>query len=368
MGVRRRLSTADLILVGATFGLLCLGVVMVLSASSYEALRDYQDPFHFAKRQLLWAVVGLFGMAFFMNFDYHRLRRLAAPGLAIALILLAAVLVAGRSALGATRWLNLGPIGLQPTEVAKLALVVFLAAYFAGRPERVLSPAGLIVPAGMLGIIVFLVMKQPDFGSALIIIGLTIALLVAAGLRLTWLFGGFAALVPGLIYLAKAKPYRAARLTAFLNPWAYRQDIGYQTIQSLIALGSGGILGLGLGQSRQKFLYLPEQHTDFIFAILGEELGLLGTLTVVILYFVFAWRGFRIAISAPDEFGSLLAAGLTSVVVFQALLNMLVISGSLPITGVTLPLLSYGGSSLAITLSCVGILLNISKHGKEQGG
>ncbi len=360
--------TADLILVGATFGLLCIGVVMVLSASSYEAMRDYGDPFHFGLHQLMAAVVGLLGMAFFMNFDYHRLRRLAAPGLALALILLAAVLLGGRSALGATRWINLGPLSIQPTEIAKLAMVVFLSAYFAGRPERALTLSGLLVPAGILGAVAFLVMKQPDFGSTLIIMGLTTAMLVLAGMRLSWLLGAGLAVLPGLIYLAKAKPYRAARLTAFLNPWAHRQDIGYQTIQSLIALGSGGILGLGLGQSRQKYLYLPEQHTDFIFAILGEELGLLGTLTVVALYFVFAWRGYRIAIGAPDEFGSLLAAGLTSMVVFQAILNMLVISGSLPITGVTLPLLSYGGSSLAITLSCVGILLNISKHGKERGG
>lgn len=365
--MKRKLATADLILVGATFGLLCLGLVMVLSASSYEAMRDYHNSFYFAEKQFLWAVVGLLGMAFFMNFDYHRLRALAAPSLAIALILLAVVLVMGRSALGATRWINLGPVGLQPTEVAKLAMVVFLAAYFAGRPERALSLRGLAIPAGILGLIVFLVMKQPDFGSALIIIGLTVAMFIAAGLRMGWLFGGVAAMLPGLYLIAKAKPYRAARLTAFLNPWAHRQDIGYQTIQSLIALGSGGVLGLGLGQSRQKFLYLPEQHTDFIFAILGEELGLLGTLAVVVLYFVFAWRGFKVAIAAPDEFGSLLATGLTSVIVFQAILNMLVISGSLPITGVTLPLLSYGGSSLAITLSCVGILLNISKHGLERG-
>ncbi|MGE5552442.1 MAG: putative lipid II flippase FtsW [Betaproteobacteria bacterium] len=368
MGVRRKLATADLILVGATFGLLSLGLVMVLSASSYEAMRDYGSPFHFAFHQLLAALVGLAGMAFFMNFDYHRLRRLAAPALAIAIILLAAVLVTGRSALGATRWINLGPLSIQPTEIAKLAMVVFLAAYFAGRPERVLSLSGLAVPAGILGLIVLLVMKQPDFGSTLIIMGLTTAMFILAGIRFSWLIAAGLAVLPGLVYLAKAKPYRAARLTAFLNPWAHRQDIGYQTIQSLLALGSGGILGLGLGQSRQKFLYLPEQHTDFIFAILGEELGLLGTLTVVALYFVFAWRGYRIAINAPDEFGSLLAAGLTSVVAFQAILNMMVISGSLPITGVTLPLLSYGGSSLAITLSCVGILLNISKHGTERRG
>lgn len=366
--MRNRLTTADLILASATFGLLCLGVVMVLSASSYEALRDFNDPFHWGVHQLMAAAVGLVGMAFFMNFDYHRLRRLAAPGMALALLLLALVLVMGRSALGATRWINLGPLSLQPTEVAKLGMVVFLAAYFAGRPERVLSLSGLLVPGGILGIVVALVMMQPDFGSALIIIGLTVAMLILAGIRMGWLVAAAAAMLPGLVYLAKSKPYRAARLTAFLNPWAHRQDIGYQTIQSLIALGSGGILGLGLGQSRQKYLYLPEQHTDFIFAILGEELGLLGTLTVVALYFVFAWRGYRIAINAPDEFGSLLAAGLTTAIVFQAILNMLVISGSLPITGVTLPLLSYGGSSLSITLSCVGILLNISKHSRERGG
>lgn len=366
--MRRKLVTADLILVCAVFGLLCLGVVMVLSASSYEAMRDFQDPFHFGLHQLLAALAGLVGMAFFMNFDYHRLRRLAAPSLALALLLLIVVLVAGRAALGATRWIYLGPLSIQPTEVTKLALVMFLAAYFAGRPERVLTLSGLAIPGGILGIIVFLVMKQPDFGSALIIMGLSVAMLILAGMRIGWLVGAGVALLPGLVYLAKSQPYRAARLTAFLNPWAHRQDIGYQTIQSLIALGSGGILGLGLGQSRQKFLYLPEQHTDFIFAILGEELGLLGTLGVVVLFFIFAWRGYRIAIGAPDEFGSLLAAGLTTSVVFQAILNMLVISGSLPITGITLPLLSYGGSSLAITLASVGIMLNISKHGRERGG
>lgn len=368
VGVRKRLATADLFLVGATFGLLCLGVVMVLSASSYEAMRDYGNPFYFGLHQLVAAGLGVAGMAFFMNFDYHRLRPLSAPFLALALLLLVAVLVAGRSALGATRWLNLGPVSLQPTEVTKLAMVLFLSAYFAGRPERAMTPAGLAVPAGLLGLVALLIMKQPDFGSTLIVMGLTTGMLILAGMPLSRLVWAGLAVLPGLVYLAKAKPYRAARLTAFLNPWAHRQDIGYQTIQSLIALGSGGIVGLGLGQSRQKYLYLPEQHTDFIFAILGEELGLLGTLTVIVLYFVFAWRGYRIAISAPDHFGSLLAAGLTSVVVFQAILNMLVISGSLPITGVTLPLLSYGGSSLAITLSCVGILLNISKHSRERGG
>ncbi|MGE5508269.1 MAG: putative lipid II flippase FtsW [Chitinophagales bacterium] len=366
--MKRRLVTADLILVGAVFGLLCIGIVMVLSASSYEAFHDYGDAFHFGRQQIISAVVGLFGMFFFMNFDYHRLRNLAAPGMLIALVLLAAVLVAGTNALGATRWIRLGPLNLQPTEVAKLAMILFLAAYFSARPQRALSLGGLLAPLGLLGLIVVLVMKQPDFGSTLIIIGLTVAIMVAAGMRWIFLGGAGLAALPALVYLAISKPYRMARLLAFTNPWAHRQDIGYQTVQSLLALGSGGLLGLGLGQSRQKYLYLPEQHTDFIFAILGEELGLLGTLTVVALYFVFAWRGYRIAISAPDEFGALLAAGLTSAIVFQAILNMLVISGALPITGVTLPLLSYGGSSLSITLAGVGILLNISKHAQERRG
>lgn len=360
--MRRQLSAADLILVSATLFLLCIGVVMVLSASSYEAYKDYGDAFYWMKRQLIWVVIGISAMLFFMNFDYHHFRKVATPGLAVSLVLLVIVLFRGHSALGATRWIGFGAFSIQPSEITKVALAAFIAAFYAAKPERIRSWDGLLPVGVVLGLVVGLIMKQPDFGSALVILCITGAMLMAAGMRGSHM-GTLAALtVPALFVLAKAKPYRAARLTAFLNPWAHRQDIGYQTIQSLIALGSGGLIGLGLGQSRQKYLYLPEQHTDFIFAILGEELGLLGTLTVVSLYFVFAWRGFKIAVEAPDHFGSLLAAGLTAAVVFQALLNMLVISGSLPITGVTLPLISYGGSSLAITLSCVGILLNISKQ------
>jgi hypothetical protein len=209
-------------------------------------------------------------------------------------------------------------------------------------------------------------MLEPDFGAAIAFMALTVIQLFAAGVKVLHLGAVGLAGVPAFVYLAMSEPYRMRRLLAFINPWADPLNTGYQTIQSLLAIGSGGIFGLGLGQSRQKFAYLPENHTDFIFAILAEELGLLGTIFVLFLIFVFAWRGLRIAISAPDYFGSVLAVGVTSLIIFQALLNIAVISGSLPITGLTLPLISYGGSSLAITMAGVGILLNISKYSSPR--
>jgi cell division protein FtsW len=365
--MKRHLRTADLILAIATAAMLGVGVVMVLSASSFEAFRDYGDAFHFVKAQLLWASLGFAAMLFFMKVDYHYFRRFAWAGIATAIGLLLLVLVAGREVMGARRWIPIGPFGLQPTELTKIAMIFFIARLFADRPNRALSlTEGILPVVGVLGVIVLLIMKQPDFGSALVIIMTAVTMLFVAGMRMAYLYGLGLAGIPVLVWLAVSEPYRMARLLAFVDPWKDPQGKGYQTIQSLLALGSGGILGLGLGQSRQKFLYLPEQHTDFIFAILGEELGLIGTVSVITLFFVFAWRGYKIAIDAPDHFGSLLAAGITSMVVFQGVLNMGVISSLLPITGVTLPMISYGGSSLTISLAAIGILLNVSKHGVQH--
>lgn len=367
MGVRRETGTADLLLFMVTVLLIGLGVVMVFSASSIRGYNVYGDPLYYLKRQLIWAAIGFVGMFTAMKIDYQVYRRLATPLLAVSLALLGLVLVVGSEVGGTKGWINLGFMSLQPSELTKLALIIYTASYLAGNQEKVKNFwGGVVLPLGWAGLAVVLVMLEPDFGAAIAFMALTVIQLFAAGVKVLHLGAVGLAGVPAFVYLAMSEPYRMRRLLAFINPWADPLNTGYQTIQSLLAIGSGGIFGLGLGQSRQKFAYLPENHTDFIFAILAEELGLLGTIFVLFLIFVFAWRGLRIAISAPDYFGSVLAVGVTSLIIFQALLNIAVISGSLPITGLTLPLISYGGSSLAITMAGVGILLNISKYSSPR--
>ncbi len=363
----KQARTADLVLFITTVALLCIGIVMVYSASSVKAYQQYHDSMFFLKRQLLWAVVGIVAMLTTMRIDYQIYRKWAWPILLGTVGLLVLVILIGADIRGSKAWINLGFLSIQPTEIAKLALVLFISAYFTRRQDQVGSLwHGLLPPLGILGIVLALIMLQPDFGSVLAIAATAFIIFIAAGFR-TWQLTLLAlASVPVFVALAIAEPYRLRRLLAFLDPWKDPLDTGYQTIQSLMALGSGGLFGLGLGQSRQKFNYLPENHTDFIFAILGEELGLIGTLGILLLIFLFAWRGFKIAITAPDYFGSLVAVGVTSMIVFQALMNIGIISGVLPITGVTLPLVSYGGSSLAITLAGIGILLNISKYSSPR--
>lgn len=359
----RERQPADLILFTAVVVLLALGVAMVFSASSVKALVEYGDSLHFLKRQLLWAALGLGIMFFTVEVDYRAYRRLSWPTFLLSLVLLLLVALTGPRIRGTKGWLELGFFNIQPVEVAKLALTSFLASYL-DRKQRAIRTfwSGVAVPMMWVGLVVALVMLQPDFGSAMVIVGMAFLQLFAVGARLEHLSLVALAGLPAVAALAILEPYRLRRLAAFLNPWADPRGSGYQTIQSLLALGSGGLSGLGLGQSRQKFAYLPENHTDFIFAILGEELGLLGTTLVLLLFFIFLWRGLRIALLAPDFFGSALAVGITVMIVFQALMNIAIISGALPITGITLPFISYGGSSLAISLAGIGILLNISKQ------
>ncbi|MBO8126017.1 MAG: putative lipid II flippase FtsW [Firmicutes bacterium] len=356
--------TPDYLLFGVTIALLCLGIVMVYSASSARAYAQLGDAAFYLKRQVLWIIVGLVALYITMHIDFHYWQRLAWPAMVFSLVSLVTVVLVGDVISGSKRWIDLGFFNFQPTELTKLALVLFLSTFFSRLSKEKLSSftKGFVPPLLWIGITDLLIMLQPDFGSVVAISGVAFILLFTAGIPWGYLGLLAGATIPALWGLAWAEPYRVRRLMAFLNPWADPSDTGYQTIQSLLALGSGGFFGLGLGQSRQKFSYLPANHTDFIFAILGEELGLLGTITVLALFMVFAFRGFRIALKAPDFFGSLLATGLTSMIVFQAAMNIGVISGALPITGITLPLISYGGSSLAITLASIGILLNISAH------
>ncbi|MBX5435588.1 MAG: stage V sporulation protein E [Alicyclobacillaceae bacterium] len=355
----------DLVILAVTLLLLTFGVVMVHSASSVLSMQKFHDPYYYLKRQLLWAGLGVAAMWAMSNYDYHNLRRWA-PRLAVfSFALLVVVLIpgVGVNRNGSQAWLGIGSFGVQPSELAKLALVLFLAHYLADAGERMHSFARGFLPPLLLALgAVGLIMLEPDLGQSVVIMGTTVVMLFAAGARLGHLsaLGGLG--LAGFAALVAEDPERISRITSFLDPWSDPRGSGYQIIQSLYAIGSGGMLGLGLGNSRQKYLYLPEPQTDFIYSILSEELGFLGAATVLALFAVLVWRGFRTAIFAPDEFGALLAAGITGMIAVQMVINVGVVTGSIPATGVTLPFISYGGSSLTLMLTGVGILLNISKQ------
>lgn len=356
--------TPDVYLFIATIALLSLGIVMIYSASAIVALDQFGDSAFFLKRQLLWALLGLGAMSVALTIHYERLRRATPVLLLLVAVALVAVLVpgVGRVAGGARRWIALGPLNFQPAEAAKLVLVLYLANYLTNRGVAVRRIATvwppLLVTGGLFGLLVL----QPDMGSAMMLGGLAAVMLFLGGASLWHLMGLGLAALPPLALVTVWEAYRVRRLLAFLDPWGDPRGSGFHIIQSLLALGSGGLLGLGLGASRQKFFYLPERHTDFIFAILGEELGLMGTGAVILLFAFVAVRGFRIARAAPDRYGTLLASGITASIVGQAILNVGVASGLLPITGVPLPFLSFGGSSLLTSCLGVGILLNISQY------
>ncbi len=348
----------------------CIGVVMVYSASAVVAQAQYHDSAWFLKRQLLYTVLGLVAMSVAWRLHYDKLRALTLPLLGLTLLTLVLVLVPhiGREAGGARRWLSFGgPLNFQPAELAKLTMILYLANFLANRGPRVREfGAGLVPPLIVLALFALPVVKQPDLGSALILALITFALLFVGGVNLLHLFLMGAAAVPVVLLTILHAGYRAHRLLAFLDPWKDPQGTGFHIIQSLLALGSGGILGLGLGHSRQKFFYLPERHTDFIFSIIGEELGLLGTAFVILLFLLLAVWGYRIASRAPNRYAALLVSGLTTMLVGQAVLNIGVVSGSLPITGVPLPFISFGGSSLVLSYIAVGIILNVSQYAYEE--
>jgi cell division protein FtsW len=355
---------SDRILFGAVVVLVLLGALMVFSASAVMASEKFGTSYYFLIRQLLWAGVGLAPMVLLMNLDYRRLRHplLIFPALGLQLILLVVVLFADRSH-NTHRWLHLGPAGFQPSELSKIVLVIFLAYFLELRKGAVndgkhtLAPIALVVGAS-----VALVLKEPDFGTSLAIALVVAAMLFAAGLRLAYFGYAALAVVPALYLLVYHVGYRYKRILAFLNPYDDPLGKGFQIIQSFIAVGTGGITGMGLMEGKQKLFYLPEPHTDFIFAVVGEEFGFVGALVLLGLFGVILWRGLRAAVGCTNEFGRLLAVGLTVMIVGQALVNISVVLGLLPTKGIPLPLVSYGGSSLLMTLLAVGILLNVSQH------
>ena len=348
------------LLVLVTLALVAFGLVMVYSATSAAAALGKGDPITFLKRQGVYALVGVALLLAASRFDHRRLRLLAPPLVLAALGLCAAVLVVAPEINGAKRWLDLGPASFQPSELAKLALLVFAAAYLArnGPPQ---SLAELWRPIGMLtALFAALIMLEPDLGTTVALMLMLAGMLVVAGVPARVLAGaGTIAVVAGLGAIW-VEPYRRARVFSFLDPWADPENTGFQTVQALIGIGSGGLTGKGLGEGVQKINYLPEQQTDMILAVIGEELGLIGTTAVIAAFAAFAFAGFTVALRCRDPFGKLLAAGVTSLVCGQAAVNLAAVLGIAPLTGIPLPFVSYGGSSLVVLLASVGILLNIA--------
>jgi cell division protein FtsW len=357
----------DRLLLFAILTLLVVSVVMVYSASSVVALTTYDDAAFFMKRQILWAAAGLVFMTAGMRIDHRRLsdQRVVTALLVVSLALLAATLVpgVGRMINGSRRWLRLGALSFQPSELAKFALVVYLSYYITKKDGRIRDFMNGLVPAYVVtAVFLGVAVLQPDFGSAVTLACLAVIMLFAGGADLRHIGGTALAALP-LVYVAVLhKAYRWRRVTAFLNPWDDKDGAGYQIIQSFLAFGSGGVFGRGLGEGRQKLLFLPERHSDFIYAVIGEELGLIGALAVVALFLVILWRGIKAALGAEEDFSRHLALGITLLVCLQAVINMAVVTGLLPTKGIALPLVSYGGSSLVVTMAALGVLLNISKE------
>ncbi|WP_324717889.1 putative lipid II flippase FtsW [Carboxydochorda subterranea] len=353
----------DLVLIAALSVLMAIGLVMVLSASYTRGLAQFRDPYYFFKRQVVYAAMSWALALAMLRFDVQRLRPVAVPLMVFSYVLLAVVLVVGQEIGGSRRWISLPFVNLQPSELAKLAAINFTAWWAADRTGTMSSfVRGPLVPLLAVGVAFGLIMLEPDFGTGLVLLAVVVAVLFAGGMRYQQLVVLGLLALPAMLALIWIEPYRMARLLAFLDPWADPAGKGWSVIQSLLAVGSGGLFGLGLGQSRQKFAYLPEHHTDFIFAILSEELGWIGAATVVALFAVVAWRGYRIALGLQDRYEQLLAVGAVSLVVVQGLLNIGVVTGSLPVTGIPLPFISYGGSSLMASMTAMGVLLRLSRR------
>lgn len=348
--------------------LLAIGTVMVYSASSYYSMFTYKDSMYFLKKQILWVFVGLICMFFMMGFDYHKLKKYT-PWLIIGCIPLLLLVFLFPDTNGAQRWIKIGPLSFQPSDLTKYAVVFFLALGLEVKGEGIKKFGTGIVPyLGVSGIFAGLILAEKNLSIASVIMIVTFIMLFASGGRIKHLFGIVApAMVCAALFFTFSSDYRRDRMLNFTNPWKDPAGDGYQLIQSFYALGAGGVTGLGLGQSRQKTLYMPEPHNDFIFSIIGEELGLIGCLVIIALFIIFIWRGISVAIKAKDTYGTLLAIGITSVIAVQALINIAVVTGSMPVTGVPLPFISYGGTSLVINLTAMGVLLNISRQieGKE---
>jgi cell division protein FtsW len=359
----------DKVLFTATLLLVCASVVMVYSASALVALERFQQPYLFLTKQVMWTVLGLAVLAVAMRVDYRTYRSDAFAWTLIAIVGVTLVAVLFSAPVNGTRrWFGFGGLGIQPSELAKVACVLFTALVLERRMHRIddlsysLLPIAIVV-GGMAG----LILLQPDFGTAVSLLFIVATMIFAAGLHYRYFVGTALLMVPVIYVVLVSAPYRRRRLLAFWDPWADPLGDGFQIIQSMIAVGTGGIFGRGLMEGVQKLFYLPEPHTDFIFAVIGEELGLVGATGVLACFCLIAWRGIRITLRAPDSFGSFVALGITAMIVVQAFVNMSVVLGLMPTKGIPLPLVSAGGSSLLISLLGMGVLLNISQHDTAEG-
>lgn len=358
----RKKQDVDFVLFIIIMLLLAIGIIMVYSASSYSALYKEKDSMFYLKRQFIYGTLGVTSMLVIMRIDYHYYKKIAGWLLALCIPLLGLVFIfPDRN--GAYRWIEVGPLTFQPSELTKYAVVIFLAVSIANKGEKIKKFKDGIVPYLLVsGFFAGLILAEKNLSIATVIMIVTLIMLFVAGAQSKQIFGiVFPILIMAVLALAFLSPYRRARMLNFLNPWKSASDEGYQLVQSFYALGSGKILGLGLGNSRQKCFYMPEPHNDFIFSIIGEELGLIGAIFVISLFILLIWRGIMIAQKAKDVYGTLLAVGITSVIAVQAVINIAVVTGSMPVTGVPLPFISYGGSALVITMGAMGILLNISR-------
>ena len=363
----KKVKQIDWILFIAILTILSLGMLMVYSASSIWADYKFNDSFYFVKRQLLFAGVGVVLMLFIANIPYYKWLQYRKIIFFVCLGLLIAVLIPGVGLVrgGARSWIGVGAFSIQPAEFIKLAMILYLTGFLVKHQGKLQQfKKGFLPPLLIIFLLFGLIMLQPDLGTGVVLVGASMVIIYSAGMKLSHLGGLMLAGVAGLIGLILAAPYRLKRITAFLDPWADPLGAGFQSIQSLYAIGPGGLSGLGLGMSRQKYSYLPEPQTDFIFSILAEELGFIGGGAVLFLFLLLMWRGMRTAITAPDTFGSLLAVGIVGLFAVQVIINIGVVIGMMPVTGITLPFISAGGSSLTLMLTSIGILLNISRYAR----
>lgn len=362
--ITKRIGPMDFTLMITTLLLMLIGVVAVFSASFYSSISESGSPYGFAIKQVMFAIMGLICMTLSTKMNYHVWRTFSIPILGISFFLLLIVIAGAGSAVnGATRWIRIFGFSLMPGEISKFSMIIATAAYISAKPQRINSLKGLLPIIICLGLASVLIMKQPSLSVAATLAVIIMCMLIVAGLNKSLLIGGGALFALAFVFaiIGDKDGYRFARVTGFLHPFKDASGDSFQVVQSLMALGSGGIFGVGIGKSIQKTMYLPEPHNDFIMAIIGEEVGFIGILVIIILYVILIWRGVIIAINAPDLFGTLLATGIVAMISTQVIFNIGVVTSSLPATGVALPFISYGGNALIIFMTCSGILLNISK-------
>lgn len=359
-------KAVDFTLFLAIMCLVFIGIIMVFSASWPEAMQKFNNGYHFLRKQLTFACLGFFVIIILMNIDYRYYKKFALPIFIMAIILgLSIFSPLGRAEKGARRWIEIVGFRFMPSDLIKLGSIIFFAAYLSNKKDKIPTLLYGTIPAlTIIGISCGLIYFQKDLGTTVTLAGTMMAMFFIAGMRLSHLFV-LGAGACGFLYLAitsEGNEYRLERVTAFLDPFADKLDTGWQAVQSLYAIGSGGLFGLGLGKSRQKFFYIPESYNDFIFSIIGEELGFLGALLVMLLLLIVIWRGIVIALKVEDRFGCFLATGITALIAIQSLIHIAVVTSSIPTTGITLPFVSYGGTSLVMNMASIGILLNISRH------